>query len=141
MNAIASKPFGERRDRTVNSVIAPPKPCEKSSLTRDFTFELGREPASQTLLALPAPEPDAPGEIRIILADDHTLFRECLRDVLQAEADFRVIAEAGSGEAAVTRPQDILRTSSFSTSRCRRTISPRWYRACWPYARHRESLC
>lgn len=38
--------------------------------------------------------------IRILLVDDHTLFRESLRRVLEAEARFRVVAEASTLEEA-----------------------------------------
>jgi two-component system nitrate/nitrite response regulator NarL len=39
--------------------------------------------------------------IRILLADDHPLFREGVAHSLGAEPDFEVIAQAGSGEEAV----------------------------------------
>lgn len=39
--------------------------------------------------------------IRIILADDHPLLRQALRNVLEKQDDFEVIAEAGDGEEAV----------------------------------------
>ena len=38
---------------------------------------------------------------RILLADDHPLFREGVAHSLSAEADFEIIAQAGSGEEAV----------------------------------------
>ena len=36
--------------------------------------------------------------IKIMLADDHKMFRETLKIPLNAEADFEVIAEAGQGK-------------------------------------------
>jgi len=36
-------------------------------------------------------------KIRIFLADDHTLFRQALRQVLEREADFEVVGEAEDG--------------------------------------------
>lgn len=38
---------------------------------------------------------------RIMLADDHPLLRQALRDVLEKQSDFEVIAEASDGEEAV----------------------------------------
>ena len=45
-----------------------------------------------------------PGEpIRVLIADDHALFRRGLTIVLEAEGDIEVVAEAADGEAAVTK--------------------------------------
>lgn len=51
--------------------------------------------------------------VRILLADDHTLLREALRDVLLAEDDFRIVGEAGDAASVVrvamrTRPHIVL---------------------------------
>lgn len=40
----------------------------------------------------------APGPIRVLLVDDHPIFRAGIRCVLEAEGDLRVVGEAGSGE-------------------------------------------
>lgn len=40
-------------------------------------------------------------KITIMLADDHPLLREALRNVLEKQDDFEIIAEAGDGEEAV----------------------------------------
>jgi DNA-binding NarL/FixJ family response regulator len=37
----------------------------------------------------------------ILLADDHPLLRKALRDLLEREEDFKIVAEAGDGEEAV----------------------------------------
>ncbi|HTI43353.1 MAG TPA: response regulator, partial [Vicinamibacterales bacterium] len=42
-----------------------------------------------------------PPTVRIVLADDHQLFREAVRVLLDDEPDFEVVGEAGSGEEAV----------------------------------------
>ncbi|MBA7651405.1 Transcriptional regulatory protein DegU [subsurface metagenome] len=44
---------------------------------------------------------DQPHKITIILADDHPLLRQALANVLNKEADFKIVAEAGDGEEAV----------------------------------------
>lgn len=40
-------------------------------------------------------------KIRVLLADDHAVLREGMRDLLQKEADLEVVGEAGDGEEAV----------------------------------------
>jgi len=42
-----------------------------------------------------------PSPIRILLADDHPLFREGVAHSLGVEPDFEIIAQAGSGEEAI----------------------------------------
>ncbi len=49
--------------------------------------------------------PQAP--IRIIIADDHAIFREGLRRLLVSEKDFVVIAEASDGKEAVLLTQKL----------------------------------
>jgi NarL family two-component system response regulator LiaR len=39
--------------------------------------------------------------IRILLADDHALFRQGLKSLLEAEGDFRVVGEAKDGWEAL----------------------------------------
>ena len=66
--------------------------------------------------------------LRIILADDHTLFRDAIAKMLAAEADIEVVGEAADAAAAVTladslRPDIVLMdlgmpgTSSFEATR------------------------
>jgi two-component system, NarL family, response regulator LiaR len=43
----------------------------------------------------------APDQIRILLADDHTVVRSGLSAVLSMQDDFKIVAEAGDGEEAV----------------------------------------
>ncbi|HEY81921.1 MAG TPA: response regulator transcription factor [Dehalococcoidia bacterium] len=47
------------------------------------------------------PAQGQPDTITIMLADDHPLLRQALRNVLEKQADFKIIAEAGDGEEAV----------------------------------------
>ena len=51
--------------------------------------------------------------IRILLADDHALFRDGIRQIFQLEGDFAVVGEAGDGKsvvrlAAAHRPDVVL---------------------------------
>ena len=56
-----------------------------------------------------APRPPEPGrpvvplKTRILLADDHTIVRQGLRFIIDAEPDLEVVAEASNGHEAVTR--------------------------------------
>ncbi len=47
------------------------------------------------------------GVIRIMIAEDHSLFGQGLRRVLDMEDDLQVIAEAGDGEAAVEKALEL----------------------------------
>lgn len=38
---------------------------------------------------------------KILIANDHTVLREGMRNLLEQEKDFRVVGEAGDGEEAV----------------------------------------
>jgi len=40
-------------------------------------------------------------KIRILIADDHAVLREGMRNLLEQEKDFEVVGEAGDGEEAV----------------------------------------
>ena len=44
--------------------------------------------------------------IRILLADDHQMFREGVRGLLEARADMTVVAEAGTGEEALAQASE-----------------------------------
>jgi len=46
--------------------------------------------------------------LRVIIADDHVLFREGLRALLLQEPDLEVVAEAGDGSAAVRLAEELL---------------------------------
>jgi len=46
-------------------------------------------------------------KIRIMLADDHTLFRQGIRTLLSAEADMEVIGEASNGVDAVDKANEV----------------------------------
>ncbi|MCX4094100.1 response regulator transcription factor [Nocardia sp. alder85J] len=46
-------------------------------------------------------EADSPRPIRLLVADDHTLFREGLAEICDAEPDLTVVGQADNGRAAV----------------------------------------
>lgn len=45
--------------------------------------------------------------IRIVLADDHELYRRALREWLAAETDFLVVGEAREGNAAIRLAEEL----------------------------------
>jgi NarL family two-component system response regulator LiaR len=52
--------------------------------------------------------PRGSDNIRIVLADDHPLLRQALREVLEKQPDFEVIAEASDGKEAVKLTTELL---------------------------------
>jgi DNA-binding NarL/FixJ family response regulator len=46
-------------------------------------------------------------KIRVLLADDHSLFREGLAGILRAQPDFEVVGEAGDGLEAVIKAREL----------------------------------
>ena len=52
--------------------------------------------------------PSGGGEpIRVVISDDHELFRRGLKMVLEAEEDIEVVAEAADGQEAVARVEEL----------------------------------
>jgi two-component system response regulator NreC len=46
-------------------------------------------------------------KIRVLLTDDHTLFRQGIKTLISAEPDMEVVGEAANGADAVTRAADV----------------------------------
>ena len=46
--------------------------------------------------------------IRVLLVDDHTMFRQGLRTLLQSYPDIEVVDEAGDGAEAVSKVSTVL---------------------------------
>ncbi len=42
-----------------------------------------------------------PGRIKVLIVDDHPLFRQGLRQVVEADARFELVGEAGDGKSAL----------------------------------------
>lgn len=47
------------------------------------------------------------GQLRILLADDHTVVRQGLRKILEARSDWTVVAEVGNGRDAVNQAEEL----------------------------------
>jgi DNA-binding NarL/FixJ family response regulator len=45
--------------------------------------------------------------ISVMIVDDHPVFRQGLKNILAAQEDLRVLAEAGDGESAITKAQEL----------------------------------
>ena len=56
--------------------------------------------------------------IKIILIDDHTLFRSGIKALLSRQSDFEVIGEAADGLSGVKWRNSSNPTSSYSTLTC-----------------------
>lgn len=52
-------------------------------------------------MARPARQPDQNEKLRVLVVDDHGLFRICLRKTLEADGSIEVAAELGNGEGIV----------------------------------------
>lgn len=52
--------------------------------------------------------PAAPDKLRLVIADDHALFREGLAAILNAQADMEVIGQGGTAEQAIQLVRDLL---------------------------------
>jgi two-component system nitrate/nitrite response regulator NarL len=52
-------------------------------------------------------EPTATTPMRVLFADDHPLFREALRHLLESDPDVRVVGEAGDGREAIRMVTDL----------------------------------
>jgi DNA-binding NarL/FixJ family response regulator len=46
-------------------------------------------------------------KVRVLIADDHTLFREGLRQLLEMERDIEVVGEADDGLTAISRAREV----------------------------------
>ncbi|MFC7490233.1 MULTISPECIES: response regulator [unclassified Knoellia] len=60
-------------------------------------------PERAWLAAAPPGSASAPERIRLVIADDHDLYRQGLKVVFDLEPDFEIVAEAGSAGEAVSR--------------------------------------
>ncbi|HLZ38414.1 MAG TPA: response regulator transcription factor, partial [Mycobacteriales bacterium] len=59
--------------------------------------------STQTRIGSPSGDP-----IRVLVVDDHALFRRGLEMVLEQEPDIEIVGEAGDGAEAVTKATETL---------------------------------
>ena len=59
------------------------------------------------------------GRIRVLLADDHTMFRQGLKEMLSTDGEIEIVGEADNGRDAVALAREASPMWSSSTSRCR----------------------
>ena len=57
---------------------------------------------------VPGTSPEVPGVVRVVIVDDHSLFRRGLQMVLSVEDDIEVVGEAGNAEEAVTTVAELV---------------------------------
>ena len=67
----------------------------------------GEPTALRVARAAIAAEHVSAGSISIVIADDHALFREALRELLDCHPDFHVVGDAGNGRDAVRLAQQL----------------------------------
>ncbi len=78
-----------------------------------------------------APDGERAGEkapadpIRVLIADDHALFRRGLEMVLADEPDIELVGQASDGAEAVTRAGEFLPDVVLMTSACPRPVASR----------------
>jgi DNA-binding NarL/FixJ family response regulator len=63
--------------------------------------------SSRKALNLIQGNPTMHEEIRILIADDHPIFRKGLRGVIEADPLLKVVADAGDGESALARIREL----------------------------------
>jgi DNA-binding NarL/FixJ family response regulator len=71
-----------------------------------FRARDGRGSQPRAIAAI-ATAPEASQRVKVLLADDHALMREALRQLLDCEPDIKVIAEVDNGIDAVKRAKEV----------------------------------
>ena len=65
-----------------------------------------------TEFAMPHPSPMTQRTVRLLIADDHVMFRKSLRTLLELDPSFEVVGEAGNGRRLLalvdTTPADVI---------------------------------
>jgi hypothetical protein len=83
---------------------------------------------------IPCPEERMSARARVLVVDDHPLFREGLKAILDRDGRFAPAGEAAPLPRPCAWPRSLRRTSCFSTSRCPTRAASRssasWPRGC-----------
>ena len=87
---------GELREmaKPSESLITPDRPAATPRSSGPIAALPVRSPVRPAI-------PEAPPVIRVVLADDHPIFRDGLRRLIESEPGFAVVGEAGDGAEAV----------------------------------------
>lgn len=67
-----------------------------------------RQDGAGTLPAAPDAGPSAADPIRVLVVDDHVLYRRGLERVLELDDDIVIVGEAGDGSEAIARAEELL---------------------------------
>jgi DNA-binding NarL/FixJ family response regulator len=86
-------------------------------------------------------EPGRPDAIRVMLVDDHALFRRGLKVTLELEPDMEVVGESGDGADAVTKAVETLPDLVLMDVRMPRRGGIEACSAIRPRCRRRRSSC
>ncbi|HVE93940.1 MAG TPA: BTAD domain-containing putative transcriptional regulator [Acidimicrobiales bacterium] len=103
--AEALRTFQELRRLMVDELGLDPSAevcrLERAVLDQDPALDLAASPRSPALVspALATSDADA---VRVLLVDDHPMWRAAVRNAVERDPSMRVVAEAEDGEAAVT---------------------------------------
>src|SRR4029079_3280977 len=95
----ASWKNGASDPRLSKSARVLPEPSSPSIRRRESVHDSSSHSATASM-------PDQPRQVRIAIADDHQIFRDGLKRLLESEPGFEVVAEARDGSEAIRIPQD-----------------------------------
>src|SRR6478609_5472847 len=102
VHATARPIFAQSNLTGSNSRKNPDGESADAGLDRAMTSSSGTAGTANLAAVMADAAPDRPRETTtIVLADDHTVIRNALRMLLDAESGFEVVAEAGDADAAL----------------------------------------
>jgi DNA-binding NarL/FixJ family response regulator len=93
--AVAANPEAERLENGINVEVPASEMSEDKS--PESTDDAGMQPGVPDPATLNGVEPASAGPIKVIIADDHSLFREGVKLALSHKKDIEIIGEADTG--------------------------------------------